>query len=656
MLPATLSTTATRQRRGGAGGSATQTAVHTGSPAGGRHGGDGLTPSASVEASASESFAISDSVSTSSEVNSTTLSRSLTALHSVTPYDAHVGNAAEEDGGIITGGLLEAAMAAGNGERVPISRLSTNACRRLEGFAARVALLSPILMDEASATAADALIAALACFVAAVAVGALTLLIAVCFAAPAGSTVGDRFVAAALAVRFPATAIQTFVFLSSGAAVATGVALGGAQGGAPMEAFVGLAVLIVVPLALFAAAQLALPARGRTIAVYEDVADDDDEDGLRRIADKAPTSGFELICAAVRPSLGSKLLGPMVADLRIAPRLLSPLFPFMLPLCLLVSSVVLSAVAHCEAIPVAAGAIYVAYAAAVAVLCPFLGKTHNIVEVTASAMAGVCLVMAGLALGGVTDGSFGAPEAWALCATAISNSRYAFVIARLLDVVLPRVVSVSYKGKRPRDATEAGNARDEAKRVRRLSSLDSLSDVDEEASAKVGTSSLHSREGLYEEAMMSLGAGAGDEDGIVFPEEAEEVDDDVEANFSNLEGSTSSIELSTDVGPDEGVARMGSAPNNSFGLNMRASEPRAWAPSESSASSHRTGFADEDSASASVRSIASSDLSSSSSSSLASLGNRYYGGCAVPSAGAGSTESLNSADSTDSHSDEGSHF
>ena len=596
MLPATLSTTATRQRRGGAGGSATLSAAHTGSPAGGRHGGDGLTPSATIEASASESPAVSASVSASSEVNSTTPSRSLTALHSVTPYDAHVGNAAEEDGGIITGGLQEAAMDAGNGERVPISRPSTNACRRLEGFAARVALLSPILMDEASATAADALTAALACLVVAVGVGALTVLCTVCFAAPAGSTVNERFVAAALAVRFPATAIQTFVFLSSGAAVATGVALGGAQGGAPVEAFVGLAVPIVVPLALFATAQLTLPARCRTIAVYEDVADDDDEDGFRRIADKAPTSGFELICAAVRPSVGAKLLGPMVADLRIAPRLLSPLLPFAVPLCLFVLSVVLSAVAHCEAIPVAAGAFYVAYAAAVAVLRPFLGKTHNIAEVTASAMAGVCLVMAGLALGGETDGSFGAPESWALCATAISNTRYAFVIARLLDVVLPRVVSVSYKGKRPRDATvEAGNARDEAKKVRRLSSLDSLSDVDEEASAKVGTNSRHSREGLYEEAMMYVGAGAGDEDGIVFPEEAEEVDDDVEANFSDLEGSTSSIELSTGVGPDEGAAGMGSAPNSSFGLNMRASEPRAWAPSESSASSHCTGGADEDS-------------------------------------------------------------
>ena len=310
--------------------------------------------------------------------------------------------------------------------------------------------------------------------------------------------------AAAASVRFPATAVQTVTFLSHGAAASAALGLapavlsalshdgeGGGEGRCvapfdchapfsfPYEAAVEAAPMVaavivafVLPCACICVAYClgrdrfivtsAEGAGGGATARGGEGIDDDIPEGFAKDVDAKywSRSGGRLVCGAVRPRAVGRQLGPLAGDLRIQ-TLFSPAFACVVPIAVFASALAATAAAgSCWAAPLAAGVVYLAYAALVAVARPFLAISHNAVESVAAAVAGACLVALAFALpdeavGGVEDDyvsgsstasvfSFSTAEvALCLALVGLSNSRYPFIFARALDVVLPAVVALA---------------------------------------------------------------------------------------------------------------------------------------------------------------------------------------------------------------------
>ena len=190
-------------------------------------------------------------------------------------------------------------------------------------------------------------------------------------------------VAAVVFVRFPATLIQTFLFLANGAAVAAGVVIGGQGGGyrdggaGPTAAAAICAVLIIGAALLSCAAVrriapkrcfLEQPAPSPPTAPYEASKEKSDSK-----SSSIPSSPSLWLCAvAVHPPEVASALGPILGDLSLLSPF-APLLAFAAPLLLLVVSVAVSAAEQCAALPFAIGITYAGYAVLVAVVRPFLG-------------------------------------------------------------------------------------------------------------------------------------------------------------------------------------------------------------------------------------------------------------------------------------------
>ena len=417
--------------------------------------------------------------------------------------------------------IIEAIARGQNAPRYFMSGGPPSGCRRLEVLLLGSTVLSPVLSpserraqedgkgDERSwsyggdgygllfkrRSLADALATSGLVLTAAVAAG---LLVVACVAALRWSRGG--FVGAAVSARFPATAIQCFVFLSHGAAIACG--LSASDGGATSA--VGIAVLLVVPLAWAAAVGCCAPPAavgGYTVAVASPSAvprranEYADDDPLTR--GDAPATiaggcfgGRALLCGAVRPSALSASLGPVLGDIggcyphvftggdgvgESSPvggpgAALRSLLPAALPWALLVAAIVVKAVAACEHMALVATALVALYAAFVASLRPFTGHSHNAFEALWSAVAAGLLLWLWLAwdTSADEDGQWAAAVGWAhafspseraavTCLGVLLSCRYPFVLARALGVGVPRVVAiVDCRGVVRTSAEEAG--------------------------------------------------------------------------------------------------------------------------------------------------------------------------------------------------------
>ena len=311
------------------------------------------------------------------------------------------------------------------------------------------AVLAPILLSArfSPGTAAfyeDALV---------VTVSSLVVLSALCVVAfPLGLLFGNPapkgnhwLISTAFAASLPATIVQSFIFLANGAAVSAGMILGGGgRNGLTGGAVVTLLVLVAVPLTLLLAVEKwLLPSADRTVVVArsQKERDEDDEDGFERI-DRS-TSGVELRCAGVRPLVEAKMLGPIIGDLRIQ-TVPSPLFPFAVPIALLIVSAAVGASGYCELLPLIVGLVYFAYAILVGVWRPFLGISHNTVEAASAAAAAVLLVCLFAVFEPEGSMASDAEAAFLLMTAAVSNCRYPFILARLLGVVSPPVVMMDW--------------------------------------------------------------------------------------------------------------------------------------------------------------------------------------------------------------------
>ena len=233
-------------------------------------------------------------------------------------------------------------------------RSQTSQCTRMERLIAPIGLLAPLRLlnlfpddadddgDDAKASRGGARLsyaAALAVSGAALAVAAILGALSILAGRVLWGTVPGhgRFASACAAVSFPATLIQTFVFLANGAAVSAGMVLGGgydhSTDGAVPAAAGCCALLIVVPAAAAVATEVCAPSSTRRLA--------------RAAVDGADGRRFVLCRVAVRPAVAAEALGPAVGDLRIAAYALAPFFPFAVPLMLLVASAAVSASGRC---------------------------------------------------------------------------------------------------------------------------------------------------------------------------------------------------------------------------------------------------------------------------------------------------------------------
>ena len=305
-------------------------------------------------------------------------------------------------------------------------------CIRMERLIAPIGLLTPlrlrdVLSDNDNYNDVVAYASALAVSgVALAAAAALGVLSALAGLALWGAVPGhSRLASACAAVSFPATLIQSIVFLANGAAVSAGMVLGGgydhSTNGAVPAAAACCAFLIIVPVAITVAVEVCAPARAR-----------------RLVRAAAGAAKLSLCRVAVRPAVAAEALGPAIGDLRIAAFAFAPFFPFAVPIVLLIASAAVSASGRCELLPLVAGVVYGAYAALVAAFRPFLGVPHNTVEATLAAVA------AGLLIGVYGAQPASGPEGALLTAlVGLSNARYPFIVARLLRVRIAPFVVVS---------------------------------------------------------------------------------------------------------------------------------------------------------------------------------------------------------------------
>ena len=132
--------------------------------------------------------------------------------------------------------------------------------------------------------------------------------------------------------------------------------------------------------------------------------------------------------------------------------LLQHLPEFMVP-ALFVVSVVVGAVGACQHLPLACAVGVFLYAVLVAAVRPFLGVCHTATEVLWSACVAGCLVALWVVFND-SEGGDGADvyssqeRAAVACLGCALSCRYPFILARALDVVLPRVVSFERVGRR----------------------------------------------------------------------------------------------------------------------------------------------------------------------------------------------------------------
>eukprot|EP00743_Colponemidia_sp_Colp-15_P016797 GILK01020596.1.p1 GENE.GILK01020596.1~~GILK01020596.1.p1 ORF type:complete len:469 (-),score=-5.42 GILK01020596.1:308-1528(-) len=249
---------------------------------------------------------------------------------------------------------------------------------------------------------------------------------------------GDGLSIAASVMRFPATAIQTLIFLSSGTAVAAGLLLSQNSIAYPVAA---IAILVMV----LAGWSVVVSRVGFTVKEAERDVIDYDDDEFRSQPRRTRPSSRILLCAEVRPSLEAQMIGPAAEDLRVHP---SHWAPFVvtsgLPIVFFVAAVVTGVSEACEHLPLVATIALLVYLALILAFRPFLGITHNASEFVWSLSIAACLMSLWVAFNDNDIGSISDRERDSLlCLGCILSCRYPFILARALDVVLPKVVSAT---------------------------------------------------------------------------------------------------------------------------------------------------------------------------------------------------------------------
>ena len=430
-----------------------------------------------------------------------------------TAVDPAPHNAAEDPAGAPYGEILRAAAAAPSFiERA--KGFERTCARRFEHLLSRqfaVATPLPHLNEWGTfvgALAVNALIAA-----AAIVLGLLTVAIAAlvqrCQGRGAGGVGSDGDVATAcVTVRFPATALLCYIFLLAPSAAAAGVMIGSfIRNGTSLSdddagsdaiiagttaAIVGAAVMVLLliasPIALSTVARRASPDRSVHVALPEgakmsrrddhlagiddsDIEDDDSEKVEGTDTSSALAQPRQLLCTVVRPRPPAIALGPIVGDVSTnaswGPAVTSSLLAALLFAGGLAGTAATSEVplpitvpsAECAAIPLALGAAVALYAAAVAILRPFLGIGHNVSEALWAAIVAIIFIVWGAAIaseaGWATYESSSSTDADADALAeafspllhlivALCACRFPFTVARLLAVSPPSVAVVQW--------------------------------------------------------------------------------------------------------------------------------------------------------------------------------------------------------------------
>lgn len=263
-----------------------------------------------------------------------------------------------------------------------------------------------------------------------------------------GGTEQERTTASPFSTaHFPGTAIQCFTFLSQGASVAAGLSLG-IEGISPGP-IITRAVLLTCPVVWCLLVNMKCKSH-RTIEVAtgkmsKDEAHANDSPLLNEkenlYADGSSSARLLLLCGAVLPKDVAAQFGPLVGGLRLQ-FIWSPAVPALLPIVLFIASIVASLVSPCERVPFILGIVLACYATVVLVFRPFLALTHNAAEVMAALATATCLIIWSV-VAKKEDPSTHLPIIFYIL-VALSNSRYPFVLARALDVVLPSVVTIRW--------------------------------------------------------------------------------------------------------------------------------------------------------------------------------------------------------------------
>ena len=428
-------------------------------------------------------------------------SRTVFPSPSVPDPSSEAPNASFPPPAIIAIGLLEALEGGGGSDFAPpanavisnalAAHVQWGTCGAMEGLLAPRALLAPVALWDHFGSDRYTYAGTLA--VCAISLGIAAVLGAVCtiiaYFVPSstipsradGASASNAPPVACAAVRFPATMIETFLFLANGAAVAAGMALGGGGGplskanggadGSMAAAAVAAALLVAAPFAACVAVGQWAPRkalrRTREAVQKGDSVNsgavaipprDDKTDAARQRYRQGPKlrrprvrrmhrsfGCFTVVVPsppASPPPLtrSGDLFGPVAGDLPFLNRL-APAAPFALPLALLAVSVAVAAAERCDALPLAAGAVLAAYAVLVAALRPFVGAAR------VGAAAGLAAVAAALLFGlygalaaapsPAAWGADGAVSALLAAPVAVSNCWYPFAVARAPGLRLP---------------------------------------------------------------------------------------------------------------------------------------------------------------------------------------------------------------------------
>eukprot|EP00744_Colponema_vietnamica_P006888 GILI01009960.1.p1 GENE.GILI01009960.1~~GILI01009960.1.p1 ORF type:complete len:406 (+),score=34.55 GILI01009960.1:146-1219(+) len=332
-----------------------------------------------------------------------------------------------------------------------------SSCRRLESLLVPNALLSPLTIGD---TYEDAMLISLVFFCAVGVLGFVTVLIT--FIVVRKNIATAAWATSMALSSYPATIIQSLIYLAHGTAIASGLSLGTDDGRSMVPPIVAIVIIgLVAPVSCCVIVYRCCPSR----TVVFPTADEKNE-----MSNPRPHT---LVCATVRPFDAAEQFGPLVGDWRIH-HFIVPALPFVVPVVLFAVALGLSR-EECTYVALGLGIVYLIYALVIAVFRPFLGYSHNIWEACVSLSAAACL-LAWYSLVESQGSATSDETATILVLSGISNARYPFLLARVLGVILPKVIDIRRSAPLPKQAIETNE--NDMSRVLVGSAEDEESDFD----------------------------------------------------------------------------------------------------------------------------------------------------------------------------------
>eukprot|EP00744_Colponema_vietnamica_P010869 GILI01015312.1.p1 GENE.GILI01015312.1~~GILI01015312.1.p1 ORF type:complete len:1363 (-),score=60.49 GILI01015312.1:203-4291(-) len=280
--------------------------------------------------------------------------------------------------------LANALHFAASPQLIEITRTSHNYCNQLELTLVRSSILVPLSFGIT--TYDEVILRGIIILAVALVLGIGTVLMIQMFDTVARRSFDpNKNKRSTVRARFPATAIQCFIFLSQGLAVAVGLSLG-------TDSILSIVWGIAIVLAPAVCTGFVRAMRSDPFHVIS-ASLDNQEDFDYSSKNKETPSGWTLLCGIVKPRDEAKQLGPLVGDLKYH-HILTPCLPTILPIGLLAGSLISKYLLDdCEKVPLVSGIVLAAYSLLVIVLRPYLSLLHTFAEVVVSAASAVCLIL-----------------------------------------------------------------------------------------------------------------------------------------------------------------------------------------------------------------------------------------------------------------------